>query len=137
CDDADCLQPSDASDASKPVAMIKGARNVMQRFVSKYNGAMFATQFNPALAHLAPAISVHTVSPHYGTGEARKQVLFGDRLDVRPGEIVIMTGQSGWGKTTLLTLIGTLRRVQQGDLTVLGQELRTASDAELVRLRRR
>lgn len=98
---------------------------------------MLATQFDPALAHLAPAISVDEVSHHYGTGEARKQVLFGNRLAVRPGEIVIMTGQSGSGKTTLLTLIGTLRRVQEGNLTVLGRPLQSASDRELVQLRRR
>lgn len=98
---------------------------------------MLAIQFDPALAHLTPAISVDGVSHHYGNGEARKQVLFSNRLEVRPGEIVIMTGQSGSGKTTLLTLIGTLRRVQEGNLAVLGQPLQTASDRELVRLRRR
>ncbi|WP_164102149.1 ATP-binding cassette domain-containing protein [Candidatus Laterigemmans baculatus] len=98
---------------------------------------MLATQYDPAFAHLAPAIAVDEVSHHYGTGEARKQVLFDNRLAVRPGEIVIMTGQSGSGKTTLLTLVGTLRRVQEGKLTVLDCPLHQASDRDLVQLRRR
>ncbi len=83
------------------------------------------------------AIHVHGLNHHFGSGEARKQVLFDNELEVRPGEIVIMTGQSGSGKTTLLTLIGTLRRVQSGSLWVLGQPLHAAPDVALVRLRKR
>jgi len=45
-------------------------------------------------------------------------------LEVAPGEIVVVTGVSGAGKTTLLTLCGALRAVQQGDLRVLGRDLR-------------
>lgn len=63
-------------------------------------------------------------------------MLFDNNLDVARGEIVIMTGPSGSGKTTLLTLIGTLRTVQEGSLNVLGRELRGASSAELIELRR-
>ncbi len=84
-----------------------------------------------------PSIAVRSVSHHFGTGEARKQVLFENELEVRQGEIVIMTGQSGSGKTTLLTLIGTLRQVQQGELWVLGQPLHDCPTAQLVKLRQR
>ncbi|HEY6640881.1 ABC transporter ATP-binding protein [Povalibacter sp.] len=45
-------------------------------------------------------------------------------LELAPGEIVVVTGASGAGKTTLLTLCGALRSVQQGDLRVLGRDLR-------------
>ncbi len=83
------------------------------------------------------AIEVHGVDHHFGIGDARKQVLFDNNLNVRPGEIVIMTGQSGSGKTTLLTLIGTLRRVQAGRLSVLGQPLQDSTDEQLVALRKR
>ncbi|MCY7320682.1 MAG: ATP-binding cassette domain-containing protein, partial [Phormidesmis sp. CAN_BIN36] len=55
---------------------------------------------------------------------------------VEPGEVVIMTGPSGSGKTTLLTLIGALRSTQEGNLKVLGQELRGGSESKLVELRR-
>ena len=58
------------------------------------------------------------------------------RRGARPGEIVILTGPSGSGKTTLLTLIGALRAAQEGSLTVLGQELRGASERTLVSVRR-
>ncbi|HEY7991461.1 MAG TPA: ATP-binding cassette domain-containing protein [Stellaceae bacterium] len=44
-------------------------------------------------------------------------------LAVAPGEIVILTGPSGAGKTTLMTLIGALRTMQSGSIRVFGEEL--------------
>ena len=73
----------------------------------------------------------------YGEGELRRQVLRDVNLDVREGEIVLLTGPSGSGKTTLLTLIGALRAMQDGSALVLGEELADASESARVRLRRR
>jgi putative ABC transport system ATP-binding protein len=73
----------------------------------------------------------------YGEGELRRQVLRDVNLDVREGEIVLLTGPSGSGKTTLLTLIGALRAMQDGSALVLGEELANASESVRVRLRRR
>jgi putative ABC transport system ATP-binding protein len=84
----------------------------------------------------APLIRIRNLSHHYGQGEARKQVLFDNDLEVMPGEMVIMTGPSGSGKTTLLTLIGGLRTVQAGSLEVDGNILSGLPEPELVKLRR-
>lgn len=65
-----------------------------------------------------------------------KQVLFDIDLDIWPGEIVLLTGPSGCGKTTLLSLIGGLRTVQSGELTVLGHSLHGSPAGELVEVRR-
>ncbi|MBM4077572.1 MAG: ATP-binding cassette domain-containing protein, partial [Planctomycetes bacterium] len=46
------------------------------------------------------------------------------------------TGPSGSGKTTLLTLIGGLRTVQHGRLTVLNHDLHEATPQTLIRVRR-
>ena len=83
-----------------------------------------------------PSIHATNLSHFYGTGELRKQVLYDNNLTVYPGEIIIMTGPSGSGKTTLLTLIGALRGVHQGQLSVLGQPLHGSSRSQLVDFRR-
>lgn len=82
-------------------------------------------------------IAVEGLQHFYGTGEARKQVLFDNQLRIGKGEIVIMTGPSGSGKTTLLTLIGTLRSVQAGSLRVLGDELFGMGADRINQLRRK
>jgi len=73
----------------------------------------------------------------YGKGELRKQILFDVEVEIRSGEIVIVTGPSGSGKTTLLTLVGALRSAQEGSVRVLGNELRNAKPATLEKVRRR
>ena len=50
-------------------------------------------------------IKVSQLNHYFGEGELRKQALHQNNLEVKRGEIVIMTGPSGSGKTTLLTLI--------------------------------
>ena len=82
-------------------------------------------------------IRIKGLNHFFGEGETRKQVLFGNSLDIQRGEIIIMTGPSGSGKTTLLTLIGTLRRVQEGSLNVLGTELNGITRADTNELRKK
>jgi putative ABC transport system ATP-binding protein len=73
----------------------------------------------------------------FGEGEARKQVLFDVNVSIERGSVTVLEGASGSGKTTLLTLLGCLRRVQQGRVSLLGQELANASEEELVMGRHR
>jgi len=85
----------------------------------------------------APLVAIDKVSHYYGEGELRRQILFDISVDIQPGEIVILTGPSGGGKTTLLTLVGGLRSVQAGSLKVLGHELHGASEADRVNVRKK
>mgnify|MGYP000429287716 CR=1 FL=1 len=85
----------------------------------------------------APPILVSGLNHAYGKGELRKQILFDVGVEIRSGEIVIVTGPSGSGKTTLLTLVGALRSAQEGSVQVLGEELRNARPATLEKVRRR
>ncbi|NKB38431.1 MAG: ATP-binding cassette domain-containing protein [Gammaproteobacteria bacterium] len=82
------------------------------------------------------AILSDSLSHFYGHGPLRKQILFDIDLDIPEGEIVIVTGPSGSGKTTLLTLIGALRSTQEGDLHVLGKQLKGCSQKVMAELRR-
>ena len=83
----------------------------------------------------AAPIAARALSHFYGSGELRKQILYDVDVEVRAGEIVIVTGPSGSGKTTLLTLVGALRSAQEGSLQVLGRELRGADARALQSVR--
>jgi putative ABC transport system ATP-binding protein len=81
--------------------------------------------------------NVQGLNHWFGSGEVKKQALFDVNLTLKRGSFTVLMGPSGSGKTTVLTLIGCLRAVQDGSLQLLQNELRGASEAQLVALRRR
>jgi putative ABC transport system ATP-binding protein len=76
-----------------------------------------------AAARQMPAVVARGVNFAFDAGSARKQVLFDIDFILERGEFVILTGPSGAGKTTLMTLIGALRSLQAGSISVFGTEL--------------
>ncbi len=64
-----------------------------------------------------------------------RTILSGVDLEVRPGELVALTGPSGGGKTTLLSIIGALDAGYQGQAELLGRSLEGLSDDERSMLR--
>ena len=86
---------------------------------------------------LRDPIRIEALNYAYGEGELRRPVLRDVALQVRVGEVLLLTGPSGSGKTTLLTLIGALRALQEGSCEVLGQELFGAGERARVALRQR
>jgi putative ABC transport system ATP-binding protein len=74
-----------------------------------------------------PIIAIEQLSHTFGRGEAARTVLKNISVHFYAGEIVIVMGPSGAGKTTMLTLAGALRSPQSGSVRVLGHELRGAS----------
>ena len=84
-----------------------------------------------------PLISVSNLSHTYGVGPTARQVLHNIDVDFYPGEIAIIMGPSGGGKTTLLSLAGALRSIQSGSIRLAGTELRDAPGRTLMEARRR
>jgi putative ABC transport system ATP-binding protein len=82
------------------------------------------------------AIDIRHLNHYFGHGNLKKQVLCNINLQVKTGEVVILTGPSGSGKTTLLTLVGGLRAAQEGSIEILGEELCGTSAKKLVYARR-
>lgn len=83
------------------------------------------------------AIDARGVGHWFGEGEARKQALFDVDLAVERGRLTVLLGASGSGKTTILTLMGCLRRLQAGSINLLGTELLGADEETLIACRRR
>ncbi len=67
----------------------------------------------------------------YGTVD----VLKGVNISLNQGEIVSIIGKSGSGKSTLLHVLGTLDDYDQGELTILNQNIKTLNEKKLAKLR--
>jgi putative ABC transport system ATP-binding protein len=80
-------------------------------------------------------VAIRNLNHSFGKGSLQKTVLSDITLDLNAGEVVILEGPSGGGKTTLLTLIGALRSAQLGSLKILGQELLGAKKQQLMQVR--
>ncbi len=68
-----------------------------------------------------------------GTGVV--EVFHDISFEVKPGEIVALTGPSGSGKSTLLNLIGTLDIPSSGAIIIDGEDTSDLSSAELASFR--
>jgi putative ABC transport system ATP-binding protein len=84
---------------------------------------------------VVPTILAREIGFSYGAKRARGSILRSLSLAVAPGEVAVVTGASGAGKTTLLTLCGALRSIQDGELYVLGRDLRGLGVAEQCAIR--
>ncbi|NCD34890.1 MAG: ATP-binding cassette domain-containing protein [Spartobacteria bacterium] len=81
-------------------------------------------------------ITIENVSHTFGAGAAARTVLKNICVHFYAGEIVIVMGPSGAGKTTMLTLAGALRSPQNGSVKVMGYELCGASARQQLEVRR-
>jgi ABC-2 type transport system ATP-binding protein len=71
------------------------------------------------------AIEISHLAHRYG-----EKAAIGDlSLSIRVGEIFVLLGPNGSGKTTLFRVLSTLIPLQQGEVTILGHDLRRAGDA--------
>jgi putative ABC transport system ATP-binding protein len=83
-----------------------------------------------------PVIEAVDLRYAFAGGDGSHEVLHGVSASFHEGEIALLTGPSGSGKTTFISLLGALRRMQHGKLTVLGQSLETQPAAALPAVRR-
>ncbi len=81
-------------------------------------------------------IAFDNVVRTYGSGGAQINALDGASFEVRRGELAIILGASGAGKTTALNILGGMDRATSGRVVIDGNDITDASDAELVEYRR-
>lgn len=86
---------------------------------------------------MSALVEVRDLVKTFGEGETATRVLRGLNLTLVEGDLAALLGPSGSGKSTLLTILGTLMRPTSGGHTMLGEDLTTASDAELTEFRNR
>lgn len=81
-------------------------------------------------------VRVEHVSRVYGSGKRAVHAVRDVSFTARRGELVAIRGRSGAGKTTLLNIIGGLDRPTSGRAVVDGHDMASASERELLQLRR-
>ena len=85
---------------------------------------------------VVPLFAAEDVEKDYRSGPEVVHVLRGVTMHVNAGEVVVLVGASGVGKSTLLHLFGSLDRPTRGRILVDGVDLFARSEAELVQYRR-
>ncbi len=88
-----------------------------------------------AASHLA--VCCFGVRKHFGEGDIRVEVLRGVDFIIHRGELTFLVGQSGCGKTTLISVIAGLLDADGGEIEIFGQHVAELSSRDRILFRRR
>lgn len=83
-----------------------------------------------------PYIEFADVVRSYGTGSTKINALDGASFFVEKGELAVILGASGAGKTTALNILGGMDSPTSGQVMVDGRDISSASENDLVLYRR-
>jgi polar amino acid transport system ATP-binding protein len=83
----------------------------------------------------APLLAFRQVTRTYGEGEALVRALAGVDLEVRRGEFVAITGASGSGKSTAVSILGCLDLPTTGEYAIEGHPVQSLPPDVLASLR--
>lgn len=81
-------------------------------------------------------ISLRGVTKVFGQGDTQIQILKGVNLDVREGEFLVILGESGCGKSTMLNIIGGMDKLTGGSFLFDGVDYSNADEKTLTMYRR-
>lgn len=81
-------------------------------------------------------IRISNLHKFYGTKENRAEVLKGINLEIEDGKIICVLGPSGSGKSTLLNILGGIETIDEGDVSVFGEDIKNMSKKALENYRR-
>ena len=80
--------------------------------------------------------TLRNVTKEFPSGDGVLRVLKGINLDIYKNEFVVVLGESGCGKSTMMNIVGGMDFLTDGTLTVEGRDFSHPSDAELTKYRR-
>ena len=81
-------------------------------------------------------IEFKNVSKIYGEKESKVMALNETSFSIEKGELVVILGPSGAGKTTALNILGGMDKVTSGEVIIDGKDITKYSNKELIKYRR-
>ena len=81
-------------------------------------------------------IEFKNVCKEYKMGEVTIKALDNTNFQIEEGELVVIVGPSGAGKTTTLNILGGMDYVTSGDVIVAGKNISSLKNKELIKYRR-
>ena len=81
-------------------------------------------------------IEFNNVVKRYGSGAAEIRALDGASFSVEKGELAVILGASGAGKTTALNILGGMDSATDGSVLIDGQDIARSSESQLGEYRR-
>lgn len=83
------------------------------------------------------SVSAGALQRHFGTGAKTVRALDGVSIDLHRGELTLLKGPSGSGKSSLLAALSGLTQPNSGDVIALGEAIWTLPKWKRTRFRRR
>ncbi len=81
-------------------------------------------------------ISLRDIKKEYQVGDGVLQVLRGINLDIYENEFLVVLGESGCGKSTMMNIVGGMDFPTSGSLTIEGKDFSTPDEKALTQYRR-
>jgi putative ABC transport system ATP-binding protein len=81
-------------------------------------------------------IHLEEVTKTYRMGEVLVEALRGVSIDIYQGELLVILGASGCGKSTMLNIVGGMDKVSSGRIVVNNRDLSQANEKELTNYRK-
>ena len=81
-------------------------------------------------------ITLRNVIKEFPSGEGVSRVLKGINLDIYEDEFIVVLGESGCGKSTMMNIIGGMDFLTDGELIIEGKDFSHPTDEELTDYRR-
>ena len=82
-------------------------------------------------------VTLKNVTKDYVTGDEVQHVLRGINLNIYRNEFMVVLGESGCGKSTMMNIIGGMDSLTDGELIIDGRDFSHPSEAELTAFRRK
>ena len=80
-------------------------------------------------------ITTNNLCKNYGVGDNAVRALKNCNIEIHTGESVAVTGASGSGKSTFLTLVGGITIASNGEIVINGKNITSMSEKELAKFR--